>query len=327
MDLLACSLRNFRVKDYNDIIALASEGVHLFHIVYQEPVIVEIAMSYNYGFRFGLEEVDNLMSSHVCLDVREESITDDNRRYIRVNNHYVNCQTFSNALWFIKDNSVTPHFATISSNAKIEPVSLRRNVYYSDSQSNYTNTDYSVAEIEEAMKWFERLDKFNAKLERSKVDLSERLTNVSSYISLNIPSFQRAYYFLDTARRTDFLPSKIASYISILESLFAVKGENTHKVAERTAAFIAKDKEERFDLFREVVSIYGIRSDYIHGSEIKQKTHDVLPQTSKKLDSIIRRVLIEMYSNHPELNYRNKKSETMKSFEEVNEWFNRLTLS
>jgi hypothetical protein len=180
------------------------------------------------------------------------------------------------------------------------------------------------------MTWYDLLDQFNHKIQRTKVDQSKSLTNMSSYISFETPSFQRAFYYLDVARKTDFLPAKIASYISILESLLAVKGENTHKVAERTAALIEKDVEERYKTFRDMVSIYNIRSDYIHGSEIKHSTQELLPQTSKKLDSIVRRVLIEMFKNHPELNYRNKKDKKNpinKNFEEVNEWFNQLVLS
>jgi hypothetical protein len=330
MDFIACSLRNFQVSDYAGPIEINSNGKTIFYLLFQEPEILNIPRSFNYSIRFGIEEAHRVTSNFVCYSQHEPSIVSIEKRRTIVNNRYVASQTFSNALWFIKDNAVTPYFSTISSNTQIEPEFLRRNVYYTNSEAGYSDVFFNNTEIEEAMTWYDLLDQFNHKIQRTKVDQSKSLTNMSSYISFETPSFQRAFYYLDVARKTDFLPAKIASYISILESLLAVKGENTHKVAERTAALIEKDVEERYKTFRDMVSIYNIRSDYIHGSEIKHSTQELLPQTSKKLDSIVRRVLIEMFKNHPELNYRNKKDKKNpinKNFEEVNEWFNQLVLS
>ncbi|MEK4827816.1 hypothetical protein NSS71_25320 [Niallia sp. FSL W8-0951] len=329
MDFIACSLKNFKVLGYNNPIKLKCETGKIFNIIYREKVLRAIVESYNYQLRFGTEISNTLCNNYALVSVIENSIGDKNKRSVIINNEYVLAQNFSTALWFIKDNAVTPYFVTISSNgAFLEPSILKRNVYYSDSKAKFDLVDFSKEELNEAIKWFDILLKFMTKIETNKINVSaSTLENMSAYLTFDIPSFERAFHFLDIARKNDFLPAKIASYISILESLFAVKGENTHKVAERAAALIAKDKDERYDLFRDIVSFYGIRSDYIHGSEIKSKTHDVLPQTSKKLDSIVRRVLIEMYLNHPELNYRNKKSEKTKSFDEVNEWFIRLTFS
>lgn len=330
MDYVACSLRNFSCSNYKEPIEVKSNERTIFYLLHKEQVVLNIPMSYNYGLRYGTDEVDRVMSDFICYSQHEPSVTNQNKRDIIVNNRYATAQNFSNALWFIKDNAVTPHFATISSDQPIEPTGLRRNVYYTNSEGGYATPEFTVEEVKAAMSWYPVLEQFLPKLESSKVNLSGELTNMSSYLRFDIPSFERAYYFLDIARKTDFLPGKIASYISVLESLFAVKGENTHKVAERTAAFIGEDENSRYQLFKSVINIYKIRSDYIHGSEIKNSTHELLPQTSKQIDSIVREVLIKMYSKHPELNYRNKKDKknpNAKSFEGVNEWFNELIFS
>lgn len=333
MDFVACSLRNFNVSDYSRPIEIKSNGKTIFYLLYKEPELLNIPMSYNYSIRYGVDEVERITSNFVCYSQHDPSNLNKEQREIIVNNRYAACQNFSNALWFIKDNAVTPYFTTISSNSHIEPGGLRRNVYYSDSETKYNDSiSFTISEIEEAMKWYDVLDNLLVKKKAGEVVMNSKfsLVNMSSYISFETPSFQRAYYYLDVARKTEFLPAKIASYISILESLFAVKGENTHKVAERTAMLIEKDEKERHNTFKDIVSIYKIRSDYVHGSEIKHSTQELLPQTSKKLDSIVRRVLIEMFSNHPDLNYRNKKDKkslSIKNFEEVNDWFNNLVFS
>lgn len=236
------------------------------------------------------------------------------------------CQTFSNALWFIKDNSVTPSLVTLSSDSEIEPEPLRRNVYYSDSEAKYDEEiSFTTTEIKDSIQWYGYIEKLlvKRKPEDITIDNDAGMVNMSSFMSFEISSFQRAFYFLDVARKTDFLPAKIANYISVLECLFAVSGENTHKTAERAAFFIGKNNEDRIKIFKDVVNTYGVRSKYVHGSEINSKTHNTLPDVSKMIDSIVRKVLIKFMIEHPELNYTNKK----KGRENVEEWFNHLVLS
>lgn len=325
MDFVACCLRNFNCLDYKPM-EIKLNGNTQFHLIYKEKELMGVTSSYNYSLRFGVDVTSLLLENYVGFSIFENSLLDMKEREIIVNNYYALLQTFSNALWFIKDNSVTPYFSSISSDSMIEPVLLRRNVFYTNSETNYVNTTFSNLEIEEAMKWFGILDQFLMKMETKKVN---SLTNMSNYITFDISSFQRAYYFLDIARKTDFLPAKITSYISILESLFSVKGDNTHKVAERTAALIGNNDNERIQIYRDIVSVYDIRSKYVHGSEIKHSTHELMPNTSKKLDSIVRKVLIEMFSNHADLNYKNKrdkKKASSKNAEDVDKWFTELVL-
>jgi hypothetical protein len=329
MDYVVCCIKNFNCSDYNGPIEIKNVEKSLFYLLYKDDDLLEIAHSYNYSINYGIEVINSLFENYISFGLIKTSIEDVNIRRKIVNNHFTKMQIYSNALWFIKDNAVTPYFASISSDSAIRPEMLKRNVYFSNSEAKYDIVAFTTDELKEAIKWYDVLEKLVNKIESEKVDNSSGLSNMSSYVSFDIPSFQRAYYFLGVSRRTDFLPSKIANYISLLECLFAVKGENTHKTAERAAALIGKNTEDRMKIFKDVVKIYNLRSSYIHGSEMNKSTHESLPNASKIIDNVVRRILSEMLTKHPELNYRNsnKKYPELKNFDEVNDWFNHLVLS
>ena len=177
------------------------------------------------------------------------------------------------------------------------------------------------------MNWYSILEEFIFKKESVFIDISNNLTNMSNYISFDVPSFQRAFFYLDEARKTEFLPAKIASYISILECICAVKGENTQKVSERIAYLIGNDVEERLEIYNDIKKIYNFRSDYVHGSQITTKNHLTLSDVSKRADEIVRRLLSKIFIEHKDLNYMNKKDKNnpnSKSNDDVDRWFNEL---
>jgi hypothetical protein len=236
---------------------------------------------------------------------------------------------FSNALWFLKDNSVTPNFACISSDQPINPEPLSRNVYYTTATGSYNIVQFSQEEINKAMEWYQLLDNLVFKVASETIDQTNSLTNMYNYIRFDIPSFQRAFFFLDEARKSGFLPAKIASYISVLETLFAVKGDNTHKTAERTAVLIGNSDDERIQIYDDVSKIYDIRSKYVHGSEINDKKYKTLADISFKADEIVRNVLISMFQKYEHLNYKSKdKPEhiTMNA-DDVDKKFNEMVLT
>jgi hypothetical protein len=328
MEYIACCLKNFKIEGYRSPVKVMYEGNELFKLMYREDKIFEsIPKSYNYIFRLGMDVVDVLYSNYMFFVKMNESIKDKNQRYYIAKNYLENGIIFSNALWFVKDNAVSPYFCSISSSNNIEPELIRSGNSYTNSSARFNKVSFSHEEIKEAMKWYKILDDLIIPVNAADIKASDQM-NFSNYIHFEISSFQRAYQLLNSTRTIGFLPSKIASYITVLEGLLAVKGENTHKIAERTSVFIEKDTNKRIKVFRDIVSIYKIRSDYIHGSEIKSTTHQSLPDLCNNLDSIVRRVLIKMFTKHPDLNYRNsnKKNPEIKNFEQVNDYFNELVL-
>lgn len=329
MDFISCPLRNFNYTRYIEPINFKCGEEGIFTLLYNDVILSKITNSYKYKEIFGIENLSYYRNTFVCLAITDHILSDESKAYVLVNNFYLDCQTFSNALWFVKDNAVTPYWTTMSSEKSISPIVLRRNVYYTTSKGNFETVHYSKAELDEAMKWYEILNSFLCKRHRADIDTFYGLINMGNYFSFNIPSFNRAFYYLNTARNTEFLPAKIASYISILETIFAANGENTQKVAERTAYFIGESIDERISIYDDVKLIYDIRSCYVHGSLISDKKHQTLPEISEKADSIVRRVLKKAYKEYPKLNYMNKKDKnnpnSMNNIE-VDRWFNELIL-
>lgn len=329
MDYISCPLRNFNCSEYIEPINLKYGEGNIFILLYNDVMLSRITSSYKYKENFGTENLNYYRNTFVCFSSTDHILNDKSKAYVLVNNFYINCETFSNALWFIKDNAVTPYWTTMSSKKSVSPIVLRRSVYYTTAKGNFEIVNYSREELEKAMKWYEILEGFLYRKHREEIDTSTNLTNMSNYISFNVPSFNRAYYYLNTARNTEFLPSKIASYISVLETIFAANGENTQKIAERTAYFIGESIDERISIYDDVKSIYDIRSCYVHGSLISDKKHQTMPEISEKADNLVRRVLKKAYEDYPQLNYLNKKDKTnptsMNNIE-VDRWFNELIL-
>lgn len=327
MDYISCPLRNFNCSEYIEPINIEDNHKNLFTLRYNDIMLSRVTSSYKYKENFGIENLSYYTNTFVCFKSTNHILNDKNKAYVLANNFYINCQTFSNALWFIKDNAVTPYWTTISSKKPISPIVLRRSIYYTNSKGEFIQTDYSINELKEAMNWYNIINNFLDRKQSNEVDVSENLINMSNYMNFNVPSFNRAYYYLDTARNTEFLPGKIASYISVLETIFPSTSENTQKVAERTAYFIGETAEERISIYDDVKEIYYIRSCYVHGSLIKDSKYKTLPEISERADNLVRKVLKKVYKDYPQLNYLNKKDKnnlnSMNNIE-VERWFNEL---
>lgn len=327
MDFISCPFRNFKCSDYTRPIEIKNEDKTIFNILYRDKELSNIEESYGYRTVFGKDQIYYLKNNFICYEKIKLSTPNEVLRMAIINNFYAKCQIFVNALWFIRDNAVTPYATCISSNEPINPQMLRRNVYYSNSAGKHDEVEFSRNELNKAVYWYNILDNLTLKIQRDSVDMSSSLTNMSNYISFDVPSFQRAFYYLDATRKMDFLPAKIASYISILEVLFAVNGENSHRVSERVAFLIAKDNDERLKLFKNMKEIYKLRSYYVHGKQIKEKERKTMPEYCTMIDDIVRRVMSKMYEEYPELNYFSKKDDVYtKNFEDVNTWFDEFVM-
>ena len=322
MEFVACAFRNFKVSDYSIPIEIQTIEQFKFSIVYQHPQVQGLRETYNYLNHFGSHEFERVSKSYAGFASSTTVTRNLDIRHSMNSNYFTIFQQFSNALWFMKDNSMTPYFTTTSSNEKIEPEGLRRNVYYSDSKGLYKYVEFSTEEIMESLFWFEKLSELTKKVKASDLkEFNHEMFSMSSQITFDIPSFNRAYYFLDSARKSDFLPAKIALYISVLETLLAVSGDNTHKTSERVAALLGSNPTEKWELYNQIKEAYNIRSGYVHGSFIKNKINRQLPDVSNNLDCAVRRVFKEMLLNFTDLNYENSNSDR------VNKAFTRMILS
>lgn len=102
--------------------------------------------------------------------------------------------------------------------------------------------------------------------------------------------FERVFYFLQAARSQSYLPSRISSFVTLLETLLSTTGSDvTHKLKERLAWLIGKDFEERKEIFDNLGIIYNIRSSNVHGNSMPKKGN-----SSEKLENLS--MIIENYT-------------------------------
>ncbi|HFI0239015.1 TPA: hypothetical protein ACGPBH_000828 [Streptococcus suis] len=234
----------------------------------------------------------------------------------------LHAREFGIALWLVKDNSITSNNAvTYFGKGPLDsyPDSFNSNTRNYLSTGDRNDVFFSTDELLEAGKWFEILS-----TKVVQVEVQEFNSNGPVIDNFpNLPSFHRAINLLLAARKSNELPAKIASYISILECVFCVKGENTQKVSERVAWFVGEDGEDRLKIFESMRKAYKERSDYIHGSMIKYTESKIEERREViiTLDDIVRKILRKLFlPKYNFLNYLPKDSE------KVDKWFNSLVI-
>ncbi|HDR8493702.1 TPA: hypothetical protein QC448_004797 [Bacillus cereus] len=226
---------------------------------------------------------------------------DDKSNWIHF--YYGASQIFSLCLWLIKDNSVNIRFGIYHSNQH-GGFPIMKNVMVSNSKGKYETEIFQKEDFEKANKWLEFLSEYYLVVKKETEERNyEDYNNLNSDIDHNTNSFKRALTYLEQSRSTSFLPAKIASYISILETLFVVTDSNTYKTPERTSVFLEGTKEERSINFKIVKDSYDVRSSYVHGSDIYKKHNKRLNDISSDLDNIVRKVLIKFFTEFKHLNY------------------------
>lgn len=331
MYYLVTCLRNFDSPDIEKGYRIEVSDVPAFTITKSHPNVMDIISNNGYLAYIGNANFYELASNYFAVQMfNADSRMNEETEYKHLSNFMQYAEAFCTAMWFVKDNSVTLSIGTISYSRPGGGHSrIRRNSFISDAQAQFDKTYFNRFEMNEAKTWFQKIIVISATKVKRTGEAPAGYDNLSNFMLFDVPSFQRAMHFLGAARRADFLPAKIASYISVLECLFAAKGENTQKVSERAGCFIAENTDERIKIFNDVRDSYRVRSDYVHGSEIKGSRHAQMPEISSTLDEIVRRVLKKMFMDHPELNYNNsnKKDKNRKSMDQVDKWFDELVLS
>ena len=108
----------------------------------------------------------------------------------------------------------------------------------------------------------------------------------------------RAFYFLQSARATVFLPLKVAHYCTCFETLVSTSStELAHQVAERVAVLISEDSQERMEVYRNLKRAYDTRSKVVHGSELTRSQQRYLDD-SRNCDDYLRRLLLSFMAHH-----------------------------
>ncbi|WP_397538161.1 hypothetical protein [Rummeliibacillus pycnus] len=334
MEAFLSPLKNFVIDDYEKDFEFTDKDHNvIFQIHFQSDAkkfIFEKSLGKyieNIGYINAKIIEDNYISFSPLIGLN------DKERSQHIFSFSIANQFFVQALWFIKDNAVTPVFASVCSceyngNLEEKPVILlNQKNYFTKANGDINETHFTLEEIQQASFWYSAIVENQIK-NSSKVEIELNKTiNTSLYSYNETTSLSRSFMYLNTVRQETFLPAKIAMYISILETLFAVKGENTHKVAERTSIFISEKAKDSMKIYEDIKECYKFRSDYVHGSHIKHSNVKTIQEICIKLDEIVRLVMKKIIVEHPELIYVNKKKEGKLLFDDVNNKFNELVLT
>ncbi|WP_138994016.1 HEPN domain-containing protein [Larkinella sp. C7] len=257
------------------------------------PILTEILdpdyIALVMGIRKNVELEDNPFFYWIYETVDFDSVRIQTESSLRTITQFLSC------LWFVKDNSCSCN--TVIAFCSDERFSERDiELRYKNSAGEFSDTFFSLAELNEALEYYNYLDNLflinqpfkppNGLIENSSI---EAISSLNSHNRI-----QRAYQLLGNARNSIIVSDKIANYIIILECLFSTKGgsEISHTISQNTANYIGINKSDKKEIYRLIKRVYNIRSKYVHGQQLDKK--DRLPETqiqlSQKLDEIIRKI-------------------------------------
>lgn len=233
------------------------------------------------------------------------------------------CKIFSsycNVSTLVKDNSMHVPACYVIKNAFEEVYVDRRVDFFSLAEGAYREVPFSNAEFQAANEWWGKIFEISATPGVEDDDesipsipivpntASHTVRNEQHFLPYDINRVGRAILMLQQARRESFLPIKIAYYNVLLECIFSVNDsvEINHKVAERAASVVGKDRQEKVDIMGEVKESYSVRSKFLHGQKLTYKkgkktiayTDDELKIIADKTDKTARASLIHMITNY-----------------------------
>lgn len=231
-------------------------------------------------------------------------------------------QIFCNTLWLIKDNGVHVEngylyikypnglFHSVSSNM--------RSAMFSCACSDNKLTTFTTEEINKVIQFHNSIFDNTFTIGKGHQEVTHLVNTVSDRL-------ERFIYFLQATRRETHLPSKIAMYCTLLETLLSTETtEITHKISERAARLLGNTFEERNEIFSFIKKAYSIRSSTVHGDKISKKLRniEIQKEISIQFDEYMRRLFLLIVQSEEMCSIFKEDNN-----EKINNWFNKLVLS
>ncbi|KAA0788693.1 HEPN domain-containing protein [Bacillus sp. BPN334] len=229
------------------------------------------------------------------------------------------------ALWFVKDNSVSRrNIYIIQKHEKGQAVALRSTT---DSNTNalgeQCQTVFSSEELDEALKWMGLIRPHLTGKDRTGEEIEQGFIKDDSHeIYTKDHRFLRALRFIFLARRQSFVPEKITSLISAMETLLSTSNnELKFQVSSRACKIIGGDLEEKKNNYNIIREAYDLRSAYVHGAKLVgrySRENGKLASLATNMDNVIRNLMKELLEKYPEL--------AEKDNDGLGDWFRDLIL-
>ena len=171
-----------------------------------------------------------------------------------------------------------------------QDVSIEDNESDANAEKKINGNDLPTTKISNRMwsRWFfpALSQAYQNEVDKLSQELKKRVLN---------KRFDRAFqFFTDAFRATE--PHRFISFATCLESLFCTsRNEITFQLASRVAWFLSPEhSEERSRIFTKVKSLYGIRSDIVHGTKYSP---DKIEKSEPELIALTRRTFQRILSN------------------------------
>lgn len=251
-----------------------------------------------------------------------EIILNDTKGMDLLNYFILSTQSFSSLLWLVKDNSVNVVNGFIELKDEV-------NINY---HTNYRTTSFYNKEGKNETVEFTR-EEINKIISLHKTlfvpfDLKTSIENEhTSKQAFNGNRFERVFHSIQAARSEAYLPSRIASFITVLETLLSTtSSEVSHKLKERLAWILGSTYFERKEIFDNLGLIYSIRSANVHGNTMPKKGNNIekLESLSSIIEDYTRKIVLKFLEDEKIRNLYEGLGET--TDRKIEGWLNEIIL-
>lgn len=289
------------LKSTNDINRLSIEGLNLTNTSNKD-------FTFREELEIGRIEINTFKDEVGLLkeSAFEEESTDEEylvEKYLSMmkqsvkyySNHVHN---FCFISWLIKDNSInhsTIYNFAYSDSDFLYCQSEMKIDHFTTCRGSYAQTNWSFEELKEIthmVNFCEALFTKEQLLTTEEIKDGYHLDNRTKRYQQN-NRIERALNFIYIARTTSFLPAKLSSYMSMLESLVITDNKQaTKQVITRVPRLINKYSKNLKGSRTQLNKIYDARSYFVHGSNFKDDHFKSIEKYCEYADNLCRELLL-----------------------------------
>ncbi|MGH0681364.1 hypothetical protein [Bacillus mycoides] len=289
------SLHDFEIKQVLNKGIVIKDNIRISNSSNKVSEIIDRTFSDAIG---GLELtcIETMPYFYAVGDCEEENVFQDSKVGLEFLGYFLLCtQYFNSLLWLIKDNSVNIEngFLRLQSSRKIKCHSNSRTGAFFNSKGKREVTEFTPEEINAIVKFSQYF--FNP-LHTEEVES----TKEASLEAFKGDRIERFFYFLQAARVESYLPNRISTFVTLLETLLSTSStEVTHKLKERLAWILGENFEERKEIFDTMGVIYKIRSANVHGNTMPKQGNSLekLEKLSMTVEEYARKLILKIIND------------------------------
>ncbi len=199
-------------------------------------------------------------------------------------------QSFQFTMWLSKDHSVNTEMSYLTYQLPNDSWGITSNFR----SVQYRNANGKAEVVQLTRERLKGIRNLWLAVFSPQVDITLKYTRMRP----DSPREERAIFFIGLARSASDLAIKITLYCSAFETLLSTaQTELAHQLSERISFFLASNKSERHQIYKDVKEAYSVRSKIVHGSTLSAQKISELSEISFRCDSYIRQLLLLILTN------------------------------